>query len=133
MHLKSKSEFNIASAELLIESTYYAPSVHCSYYGAYQFSKTVLNKLGLTYDNLNSLAQSNSTVTGSHNILINEISKKYEEKTNKLDARELKNSFKLLKAYRHMSDYDNIAVDSTKSNEALRISKEIIKKIKQKL
>jgi len=133
VHLKDKSEFNIASAELLIEHSYYAPSIHCSYYGAYQFSKTTLNKIGLTYENLDSLTQSNSSLMGSHNVLISEISKKYEEKTSRLDGRELKNNFKLLKTYRHMSDYDNILVDSTKSTEALRISKEIIRKIKQKL
>lgn len=132
MHLRNKSESNIASAELLIEESFYASSVHCSYYGAYQFSKTTLNRIGMTYTDLNretTIAKTKGI--GSHDFLISKITQKYKEKTSPLDARDLKNDFKLLKSYRHISDYDNELVDSTKSNEALRISQEIIKRIKK--
>lgn len=131
MHLRNKSDINIESAELLIENNFYAPSVHCSYYGVYQFSKTTLNRVGVTYENLDS--QIATTKMGSHDFLIKKISETYEEKTTREDARNLKKAFKLLKTYRLESDYNNETVDHPKSNKALSISKEIISKIKKKL
>ncbi len=39
---KDKSDFNIKSAELLLKNQYFAPSVHCSYYGCIQYMLYIL-------------------------------------------------------------------------------------------
>lgn len=43
-YLKEKSNFNIDSAKELIDKSLYAPSVHCSYYGSFQYMKYTLKK-----------------------------------------------------------------------------------------
>lgn len=48
MSLKAKSEDNVSSAKELIDLKYYGPSVHCSYYGSFQYMKFALRKYNNT-------------------------------------------------------------------------------------
>lgn len=51
--LKAKAEFNIDAAQLLIDKSLYAPSVHCSYYSCFQLMKYTMKEIfGITYDEL---------------------------------------------------------------------------------
>lgn len=132
-HLKSKSEFNLEAAKILIDDhSYYAPSVHCSYYGCFQFIKSKLNGIGITYAKMNSDIASNPKLSSNKyplDLIVAEIGKK----TDVYYQREIKTKIKTLKAYRVISDYHNEIVDHSKSNAALKLSIEIISLIDKKL
>lgn len=139
MHLKSKSEFNISAAEVLIsEYDNYAPSVHCSYYGCFQYIKHKLNQLGYTYEDVDKVILESKTKPikeTTHNYPIFLIQSKLNEKHNDSGvlARTVKDKIKLLKTFRTLSDYQNEIVDMTKGKAALDLSKEILNIIKTKL
>lgn len=139
MHLKSKSEFNISAAEVLIsEYDNYAPSVHCSYYGCFQYIKHKLNQLGHTYEEVDKVIQESKTKPikeSTHGYPIELIKNLLNAKYNDggILARDVQNKIKLLKAYRTLSDYKNEQVDFKKGTEALKISKDILTIIKTKL
>ncbi|MFC4723032.1 hypothetical protein ACFO5O_11920 [Geojedonia litorea] len=137
-YLKAKSVFNLDAAEVLIEKHQcYAPSVHCSYFGCFQFIKSKLNEIGITYakmeQDINLSKQNGGTPLTSHKYPISLMLKRIEEKTDVYYKRELQNKIKTLKVYREESDYFNEEVDYNKSNTALKLSREIIKSIKIKL
>jgi hypothetical protein len=57
----------MASAELLIEESYYAPSVHCSYYSVFQLMKyRFVSKSGISFEEYNTQSPS----IGSHVYLL---------------------------------------------------------------
>ena len=139
MHLKSKSEFNMEAAQVLMDKYDNFPSsVHCSYYGCFQFISHKLNQLGHTYEDVaNAITASKATriKLSTHDYPIKLIQK---ELTVKLKddgylGREVKDKMKLLKTFRTLSDYKNVVVDSPKGREALKISKEVLNIIKTKL
>lgn len=135
--LKEKSLFNLEAAKVLInDHDNYAPSVHCSYYGCFQYMKWKLNSLGITYDILDkemAKARDEKISLTSHNQIIGHITRKIEEKTNPIYRSTLQNKIKLLKTFRVESDYHDKAVDFKRSTAALELSKEIIALISKKI
>ncbi len=139
MHLKSKSEFNISAAEELIDRhSYYASSVHCSYYGCFQYIKHKLNNLGHSYADVDKAIQESKNKPIKLNthvypvkLILTELTKKLNDKG--VLARDVNDKIKLLKAFRTLSDYHNVSVDIDKGRKALSISKEILNIIKTKL
>lgn len=132
-YLKAKSDFNLDAAKVLIdEHSYFAPSVHCSYYGCFQFIKSKLNKIGITYDKMNQDIAGNPSLT-SNKYPLELIVKEVEKKSDRYYSRDLKTKIKSLKTYRVISDYHNEGVDYDRGNAALKLSKEIIALIEQKL
>ena len=131
-HLRSKSEINLAAAELLIDTSYYAPSVHCSYYGCFQFIKSKLNQIGIFYDKIDQDIASTPTLS-SHNYPIRLILNEIEQKKDRYYKRSVKDKINDLKAFREESDYHNIDIKYPESIKAFNLSKEIIKLIKSSL
>ena len=134
-YIKSKSEFNLAAAKVLIEEhEYYAPSVHCSYYGCFQFIRYKLNSLGYTYDIIDKEIASNERLH-SHKYPIKLIVDKLREKTTSdiYYSRTVNDKIKLLKTFREESDYHNKNITCPQSKDALSLSNEIIQLINKKL
>ncbi len=131
--LRAKSEFNLEAAKVLIDvHNYYAPSVHCSYYACFQFIKSKLNRIGITYLKMDADIASQEKLSSNQypiDLIIDELGKK----TDRYYQRDVKTKIKILKAYRVMSDYHNEEVDFSKGNAALMLSKDIISLIDKKL
>lgn len=138
-HLKNKSDFNLQAADYLINvEDCYAPSVHCSYYGCFQYIKFKLNKIGHTYAQIDSDIQKSKQVPGgtvlsSNKYPLDLIVKKLRTQTDIIYSKKVNDKIKKLKTFRVLSDYEDVPVDYQKSTEALRLSKEIIKLIENKL
>lgn len=137
-YLKSKSEFNLAAAEVLIdEHQCYAPSVHCSYYGCFQYIKSKLNSIGITYEEMNndisSSRQDGVRTLYSNQYPIDLMFSEIKKKSDIYDAKNFRDKIKSLKTFRVISDYHNTEVNHNTSSEALRLSKEIISLIKKKI
>lgn len=133
-YLKSKSEFNLDAAKVLIDDyDNYAPSVHCSYYGCFQFIKYKLNKIGISNEQMDIDIQLSKQGSGgrksSNKYPIELIIDKIRSKTDIVKAKEVKDKIGLLYTYRVDSDYHDVQVFITESNAALNLSKEIIKLI----
>jgi len=132
--LKSKSEFNLEGAGLLIDNNCYAPSVHCSYYSVLQFLKYKFVELKeITYSVLtqNTIADHRN----SHKYLIDEFcvllradSKRY---ISVFEVRTLKRDIEDLKQFRIDSDYEDIEINHDKSTKALGLSKSIVSRLKK--
>ena len=131
--LKEKSKFNLEAAKVLIDDhDCYAPSVHCSYYGCFQFIKSKLNTIGFTYEMI-STELASDTRKSSHNYPISLILNEVERKSDSHYKSNVRNKIKLLKTFRVESDYHNEIVNYDKSRKSLDLSKEIIKLIENKL
>lgn len=123
--LNNKSEFNLDGAQLLIDNSLYAPSVHCSYYSVFQKLKyKYVLKKDISYDDLTQMIISDSRNT--HKFVIEEFCNFIHDRFKK---RELKNKINDLKAFRLESDYEDLEINYDKSNLALTKSKEIIREI----
>lgn len=135
--LKEKSNFNFDAAKLLIDRhSCYAPSVHCSYYGVFQYISTTLNRLGETYEKISTeINNSRGTKSqlNSHEYPIKLIIDKVIAKSDAFYGRDLKNKIKELKAFRKTADYENIQVTIDDGNRALSLGIEIMGLIKKKL
>jgi hypothetical protein len=135
--LKEKSKFNLDAAKLLIdEYNYYAPSVHCSYYGVFQYITSTLNKLGETYEKIsNDINNSKGTSfpLSSHEYPIKLIVDKVTANSDILYGNNVKNKIKDLKTFRRIADYENTQITSDQGNKALGLGIEIISLIKNKL
>jgi len=132
--LKSKSEFNLDAASLLIDNNCYAPSVHCSYYSVFQLLKhkfVILKNISFLVFSQNSR---NDTRT-SHKYLIDEFCLHLQSDTNNklsiFDVRLLKRDIEDLKQFRIESDYDNIQINIEASSKALTLSESILKRLKK--
>ena len=132
-HLREKSKFNLASAQLLIDNDYFAPSVHCSYYGCFQFIKYKLDNIGHTFKMMDEEITASNNTLSSHNYPITLILNKVKEKSDEFYKRGIKDKIKSLKTLRELSDYHDLYIDNNKSREALRISNEVIDLINKKL
>ncbi len=131
----------MSAAQSLIDDNNYASSVHCSYYGCFQFLKHKLNILGHSYEAID-LAIRESTSPESikngvkrlatHTYPVKLIQHELNVKHNDggFLGRKVTDKIKLLKAFRTLSDYHNVSVDYTKGVEALQISKEVLNIIK---
>lgn len=126
-YLKNKSDFNIDGAELLINNSLYAPSVHCSYYSVFQLMKArYISKKNISYQDYTN--ESSNNLGSSHTYLINNFCLLIG---NHRDSLEFKRKVKDLKVFRTKSDYDNIEINIELSNKALRKAKELLSDIKK--
>ncbi|MGH1387516.1 hypothetical protein [Kordia sp.] len=138
-YIKSKSEFNLAAAKVLIDDQdNFAPSVHCSYYGCLQFIKSKLHSLGIiSYSQMSEdiakSKQGGMRALSSHKYPLDLIVKAISEKENLIYAKKINDKVKELKTFRIMSDYHNVEIDKPKSMKALALSCEVISLIKSKL
>lgn len=131
-HLKTKSDLNLDAAQLLIDKSLYAPSVHCAYYGCFQFIKSKLNAIGYTYLKIDEDIASNPKLH-SHKypikLIVDQI--RIQSVNDKTLYSTINNKIKLLKTAREESDYFNEIVDSDAGDFALKTSKEIIDEVKK--
>lgn len=137
-YLKSKSDFNIAAAKILLdEYDNAASSVHCAYYGCFQLISHKLNLSGHSYDNVaNAITASKTkpiklTTHGYPIKLICDVLKD-KIKDNGISARDLDDKMGLLKKFRTDSDYKNVDVTIHQAKEALKLStqiQELLKKV----
>jgi hypothetical protein len=136
-YLQSKSEFNYHAAKMLIDDNIYAPSVHCSYYGLFQFINTKLNTLGFTYAKISAdireSRKNGNKALQSHEYPISLIVCEIEKQSNVIFATEVNDKITLLKLYRVQSDYLNFFIGDAQSKAALELSNEIKKLIKSKI
>jgi hypothetical protein len=119
---------------VLIDDDTYAPSVHCAYYGLFQFISTKLNTLGITYAQVSAdirASRRNGNVPlQSHEYPISLIVKEVEKKSSVLFAADVNDKITRLKLYRKESDYLNVFVGDAESRAALALSDEIKRLIK---
>lgn len=132
-YLKQKSTFNIDSAQELIKMNYYAPSVHCSYYGCFQFMKyTLKNYNQTTYKDIEQ--ECLNSPRGTHGYIINNILSILKSKIK--DNREfatVKRKIKDLKTFRIKSDYFNEQILIDDATRSLDFSETIIRAVKTNL
>lgn len=133
-YLKTKSEYNLLAAEILIEKGLHAPSVHCSYYSCFQLSKYALKQFsGIDYkrqeEELAQLKQTRSGKIGTHEYVINKLGNEIRN-CSKEAYLTFTNHIKELKKFRIESDYDNIAVTDEQSVKSLRLSTELFQLLK---
>jgi len=127
-HLKNKSELNLGAAELLLQYSYYSSVVHCAYYSCIQLMKhTWLNSMGKSDNDLRNL--NNSSSQGSHEVLINQIKIFIQSKSQ--NGRVFNRDILQLKRLRVNADYDEILIDSKKSNDSLILSKSSLNILKK--
>ena len=121
-YLRAKSDFNFSAAEVLIDKTLFAPSVHCSYYSCFQLLKHTLSEFcGVSFSDqtVQILKEGNS-----HKYTIREVLKEVH-KNDKLAYGNLHRKINDLKTLRLKSDYDNIEITTTESNQAVQLAREI--------
>lgn len=129
-NLFQKSKFNIDAAEELINKSLHAPSVHCSYYGCFQFLKyTLKNYKNLTYDYIEE--QCKIYAGGTHGYIIDCCLSEVRKKASFDTFKEVKRNIKDLKHFRIDSDYYNIEIIIDESEKSLALSKGIIAEIKK--
>lgn len=127
-HLKNKSELNLGAAKLLHQYSYYSSVVHCAYYSCIQLMKhTWLNSMGKSDNDLRNL--NNSSSQGSHEVLINQIKIFIQSKSQ--NGRVFNRDILQLKRLRVNADYDEILIDSKKSNDSLILSKSSLNILKK--
>jgi len=131
-NLRNKAEFNFDAAEILIKESYYAPSIHCSYYSCFQRIKYIIcDYEGYTYESI--WEKVKELKYGEHVFCINKINELLE-KSNQLKIREL-NEFdsliKELKQSRVDSDYMNIQIDSEMASKAYKMATSIHETLKK--
>ncbi|QEE49594.1 hypothetical protein FUA48_08370 [Flavobacterium alkalisoli] len=116
----------------------YSSSVHCAYYGCFQFIKYKLNQIGHSYDSIDTAISSSKTkpvklTTHGYpiDLMCKEINKKFNDSG--FTARDIKGKVKRLRAIRLLSDYHNEFISFDKGNEAIKLSNEVISFVKSKL
>lgn len=123
--LKAKSEFNIDAAQLLIDKSLYAPSVHCSYYSCFQLMKFTMKEIfGITYDELAQRVSVKST-GGTHTYVTNFFNKEVKSRYGTFEYSDFNRKLKDLKEFRESSDYEDVEIDIDKGTKALKNATEI--------
>jgi hypothetical protein len=131
-YLREKSGFNISAAEELINNSIYASSVHCSYYGCFQFLKyTIKNYKNFSYDYIEN--ECFNYAGGTHGYIIDTCLNEYRKKVNLNSYKDLKRNIKDLKEFRISSDYYNLEISIDQGEKSLSLSKSIIAEIKKTL
>lgn len=129
--LRQKSDFNIDAAEALLKQSFFAPSVHCSYYSCFQLLKfTIKDFFGVDYK-----TQANNVTMSkqkTHQYVINFVTDELIKLANILEGQDFKRKIKDLKHFREESDYEDIEVNYDKGDKAYRKAKEIRLYIKKK-
>jgi len=127
--LLDKSENSVSAAELLHQETYYATSVHCSYYSCLQLMKDIVLYYCEDFDNDEDFDyQQKESKTPSHEFLINYINKKLNEKN--MDFRKFNRSINELKRKRVEADYKEIVIMESVSKWAMEKSGEVNTELK---
>lgn len=122
-YLRQKSEFNITAAQFLIEKNLYAPSIHCSYYSCLQLLKVVVKEfIGINYDDQES--EISSGKSNSHKYVIDKVLNEIRIK-NRFEYIDMRRNITDLKTFREKSDYYNIEIDISKSQNAFERATEI--------
>lgn len=122
-YLRQKSEFNITAAQFLIEKNLYAPSIHCSYYSCLQLLKVVVKEfIGINYDDQESEILSGNS--SSHRYVIDKVLDEIKIK-NRFEYLDMRRNITDLKLFRERSDYCDIEIDISKSQNAFKRATEI--------
>lgn len=132
-YIKEKSSFNIDSAKELIKMHLYAPSVHCSYYGSFQFMKHTLKDFrNTTYEEIESDCVNYSRGTHGYMIdnILSELRKKIKDTT---EFTNIKRIIRDLKEFRINSDYYNVQIIIDDAEKSLNYSENIIRIIKSNI
>ena len=129
--LRSKSEENTKLANLAIQETYYASSIHCSYYACLQLMKHIQRSdFGMTDEDVKRVKD--DIKADSHIFLIGFFKLKLSCKQGLSKREQMKISddfsklMEKLKKKRVKADYDNLEIISNEAIESLKMSKEII-------
>ncbi|MFV0331694.1 MAG: HEPN domain-containing protein [Dysgonomonas sp.] len=123
--MKKKSDTNLKLAQDLINLGEYNASVHCSYYGCFQYLKCILkNNLNLSY------STQNEDRPESHNFLLENLFKKIN---NPKTIKNIREDFIFLKEKRKIADYCEEEVGPDGSLDALEEAKAVIYKVKNAL
>lgn len=127
-NLKNKSDINFSAAEFLHKHSFYPSVVHCAYYSCIQLMKHAwLNSMGKSENDLIDL--NNKSKQGSHELLINQIKVFIQSKSQ--NDRDFNKNILQLKRLRVDADYNEVLIDSMKSNLSITLSKsslDILKK-----
>ncbi|GHT88368.1 hypothetical protein FACS189474_3500 [Bacteroidia bacterium] len=122
--LKLKSDENLNAAQLLINNQKYNSSVHCSYYGCFQFMKSILcNNLKIGY-NLQDAKKGSDTHDYIFGLLLHTMD-------NFSMQRKFRSNFSGLKEKRKRADYENALIDITDSLNAIEEARIIMSNLKQ--
>lgn len=142
-----KSKINLAAAQLLQDKTYFAPSVHCAFYSCLQFLMYLAKE---TFKITDSEIAAKTIGGGTHKFLIdltfnelnrakrsksdNTLSLRYQFDKTKLTAStitDFNSKIVKLKMHRVDSDYKDKEIRFDDSREAICLSQEIVKDLKQ--
>lgn len=132
--LIAKAEFNNSSADLLYNSSYYAPSVHCAYYSCFQLLKYLIKeKLKIDYKRQEIEIGADNRIN-SHSYVQKKIFDELQlREKNTLKFREIRTKLKDLQELRINSDYKNVQIDEALSRKAIQYSKELRNYFKEKI
>jgi uncharacterized protein (UPF0332 family) len=124
-NLKKKADLNIKAAKLLIKNEMYNPSVHCSYYGAFQMTMAaVCETKKIKLDTLKEISKS------SHIYTINAFFtlKKESHLFNAIDVRR---NLASIKNYRQKADYKLDDIIEKEANKQMKLAEDTIALIKK--
>jgi uncharacterized protein (UPF0332 family) len=125
--LRNKSEISIASAELLHNRSMYPSVIHYAYYSCIQMIIYVL-RVKFNHSE-NDLKPDNGEKVGAHEKLINTVSL-YFQKNGYQQMKKFVSEINDLKRLRIDADYKDISIDYDKSSSSIKLSKSIVKDIK---
>lgn len=124
-NLKNKSDILSLSAQTLHDNCLYTAVPHCAYYSCYQLFKHIwLYSMGKTVKELDSACS--QTTEGSHQYLINEVTKYAFPKNTTQQRRDFTKLIFSLKKIRTEADYNDIDVTFETSNKAIQLSSQLI-------
>jgi hypothetical protein len=127
--LLDKSENSVSAAEFLHQDSFYAPSVHCSYYSCIQLMKHLVINYFEDFENDNDFEyQQRESGKGSHEFLINYIYRKLNEIGG--NCRNFNSIIVQLKRKRIQADYKEILVNESESKWAIEKSLEVNNELK---
>ena len=123
-NLKFKSNENLAVAQMLVEKGYYNSSIHCSYYGCFQFMKSILcNRLSISYE-----TQDSNKNSSTHEYIFGRLINKIKNVNNE---RRFKVAFNSLKDKRKKADYSNELISEDEGLTAIEEAKRVINYLEQ--
>lgn len=129
--LRSKSEENIKLANLAIQESCYAASIHCSYYACLQLMGHIQRSdFGMTDEDIDN--EQDNTQGSSHVLLISKfkeklfLSQKLQNNQRTEFVRWFSKALVELKEKRKKADYKNTKIEKYEAKECFKISNEII-------
>lgn len=128
-HLKNKSEFLEASADLLHNKNLYPGVAHAAYYSCFQLMKNIyMFVMSKSEQDLETGVKQSRL--GLHEFILKEVSNFIQERNSEA-SRVLRNKMPQLKKYRVKADYKDEEFDFDDSNKSILLSKEILKILKK--